>query len=142
MPKTISGHSHVPSIAKGVYTVGGTVTGRMGYNQSPVSWNVTRRSADVTNAVRQALAAGQKMKELEMLKEFFGESMCGDCISIKVTGGHDRNVHKRRRCQLCGTLWPGLEPDNDRRGAIEAQKARKNPFHCSSCQDVGCALCL
>jgi hypothetical protein len=132
MEKRIRGASHVPSIQKGVYNVGGPITGRMGYNTGPLEWKQQHVVIVPTYAAM----------ELEMLKEFFGESMCGDCISTKVTGGHDRNVHNRRRCQLCGTLWPGLEPDNDRRGAIEAQKARKISFHCSSCQDVGCALCL
>jgi hypothetical protein len=56
--------------------------------------------------------------------EFFGDSMCGDCISTKLTGGHDRNADKRRICQMCGTVWPGLEPDNNRRQAIADQKAR------------------
>ncbi|KKN32077.1 hypothetical protein LCGC14_0817320, partial [marine sediment metagenome] len=130
--KSLRGTFHVPNIKKGTYQVGGTVTGRMSYNQSPVEW---------PKPYGVAKSFGGAMKSIR--SEFFGHlRMCGDCISTKVTGSHDRNVHERRVCQLCGTVWPGLEPHNDRRGAIMAQRARKNPFHCSSCQDVGCALCL
>jgi hypothetical protein len=122
--KSITGASHVPSIQKGVYHVGGTVTGRMDYNQGPSKWLSTPRPF-VSNAVIQAANADAQMREFELLKEFYGDSMCGDCIGTKVLGGHDRKADKRRTCQLCGTVWPGLEPDNNRRGAIEAQKAKK-----------------
>jgi hypothetical protein len=105
--KRIRGHSHVPAISKGVYQVG-TVTGPMNYNDGPKSWGGA-----------MARAIGSKRKT-----EFFGDSMCGDCIGTKVTGGHDRNKDKRRVCQLCDTVWPGLEPDNNRRQAIADQKAR------------------
>ncbi len=119
LEKRIRGHSHVPNITKGVYQAGVAI-GRMGYNPGPVPWQVLGSNHDehLDKLIRE-------MKEIEMLKEFYGESMCGDCISVKVTGGHDRNLHKRRRCQLCGTLWPGLEPENDRRQAIADQKAKK-----------------
>ncbi len=112
-PKSIRGHSHVPRITKGVILVG-TMTGRMSYNDGPTAWH-TNTPKSFGGAI---LAQSQR-------EEFFGKSMCGDCISTKVTGGHDRNVDKRRVCQLCGTLWPGLEPDNNRRQAIADQKARK-----------------
>lgn len=110
--KTIVGHSHVPNIKKGAYQVGtASPTGRLDYNKGPVPWQVP-----APKSFGGALA--------RMGNDFFGKSMCGDCIRIKVTGGHDRNSDKRRQCQLCGTVWPGLEPDNDRRGAIMAQRAR------------------
>jgi hypothetical protein len=120
MAKTIRGHSHVPAIQKGVYQVG-TVspTGRLDYNKGPVPWQTPGPKS-----------WGGAMARMGM-KDFFGESMCGDCISTKVTGGHDPRADKRRKCQLCGTVWPGLEPDNDRRGAILAQRTRtseKNPL--------------
>ena len=109
-PKSIRGHSHTPRIAKGAYNVGGTTTRQMEYDDGPKSWG-------------GAMARiGKKRKS--MAKEFFGESMCGDCIGTKVTGGHDRNTDNRRVCQLCGTVWPGLEPENNRRQAIADQKAR------------------
>ena len=110
----IRGHSHVPSPIKGVYNIGGTVTGRMSYNDGPTAWH--------TNSPK---SFGGALERMAMRKEFFGESMCGDCISTKITGGHDRNTDNRRKCQLCGTVWPGLEPDNNRRQAIADQKARK-----------------
>lgn len=129
MPKkSIIGASHVPRIAKGVYAIGNPCA-EIEYNYGPSTWRT-----------HTPKSFGGAMKSMQ--KEFFGKSMCGDCIGIKVTGGHDRNIHNRRKCQLCGTIWPGLEPDNDRRGAIEAQRARRASFHCPSCQDVGCALCL
>ena len=142
--KSIIGASHVPNIKKGMYQVGSSLT-RLDYNKGPTTWR--------TNP---SITFGGALARMAMKKEFFGGSMCGDCISTKVTGGHDRNVHERRVCQLCGTLWPGLEPHNDRRGAIMAQRARKTGFKantpardrdealypCSSCQDVGCVLCL
>jgi hypothetical protein len=117
--KKIIGHSHVPAITKGVYQVG-TVspTGRLDYNKGPVPWQTPAKSWGGA----MARAAGIKRKS--MAKEFFGESMCGDCIGTKVTGGHDRRNDNRRVCQLCGTVWPGLEPDNNRRQAIADQKAR------------------
>lgn len=124
MGKRIRGHSHVPAPMKGVYQVGGTVTGRMSYNQGPAVWSTPRPF--VSNAVIQAAAAEQMMRDMTMLKEFFGESMCGDCISTKLTGGHDRNSDKRRTCQLCGTVWSGLEPENERRKAIMEQRKRKH----------------
>ncbi len=40
MSKTIRGASHVPRITKGVYQIGGSVTGRMSYNQGPVKWQL------------------------------------------------------------------------------------------------------
>ncbi len=125
--KSIIGHSHVPNIKKGTYQIG---------SSAPVKTTVTIVKMGPTT---WTLPAGMTMRTKEA---FFGGSMCGDCIRTKVTGDHDRRVRNRRVCQLCGTVWPGLEPDNDRRGAIEAQKARRPSFHCSSCQDVGCALCL
>lgn len=143
--KSLRGASHVPNIKKGTYQVGGTVTGRLDYNQNPTVWQLPPSNAK---------SFGGVMKNIR--SEFFGKSMCGDCISTKVTGGHDPRTDNRRKCQLCGTVWPGPEPDNDRRGAIMAQRARKTGskanslareskealYPCSSCQDVGCALCL
>jgi hypothetical protein len=121
--RRIRGHSHVPAPMKGVYQVGSAVspTGRLNYNQGPVAW---QSLPFVSNAVIQAAHADAQMREFELLKEFYGDSMCGDCIATKVTGGHDPRAHNRRRCQLCGTLWPGLEPENNRRGAILAQRTR------------------
>ena len=128
-PPSIIGASHVPRITKGVYQVGTSVTGQTGYNQGPESWVPGTIVLGDNHTIQMAHA--DRMQEMEklMLKEFYGDSMCGDCISIKVLGGHDRNVHERRRCQLCGTLWPGLEPYNDRRQAIADQKSKK-------CRDV------
>lgn len=108
MPKSIRGHSHVPTIKKGVYAVGNPCA-EIEYNYGPSTWRTPKSFEGA-------------MKSMQ--KEFFGGSMCGDCIGIKVTGGHDRNIHNRRKCQLCGTVWPGLEPDNNRRQAILDQKAR------------------
>jgi hypothetical protein len=108
MNKRIRGHSHVPAIQKGVYQVGTATRLELDYNDGPKSWGGA-----------MARAMGSKRKT-----EFFGDSMCGDCISTKLTGGHDRNVNERRICQMCGTVWPGLEPDNNRRQAIADQKAR------------------
>jgi hypothetical protein len=101
---------------KGVYVVGNPCA-EIDYNYGPSTW---RTNAPKSWGGAMARAIGSKRKT-----EFFGDSMCGDCISTKMTGGHDRNVDKRRVCQLCGTLWPGLEPDNNRRQAIADQKARK-----------------
>ena len=50
--------------------------------------------------------------------------MCGDCISIKLLGGHDPRVNKERTCRMCGTHWNGLEAGG-RRKAILEQRARK-----------------
>ncbi len=111
MAKTIRGHSHVPAIHKGAYQIGTATMGPMDYDDGPKSWG---------GAMARVL--GRKRKS--MAKEFFGESMCGDCIRVKVTGDHDRRTHDRRVCQLCGTVWPGLEPHNNRRQAIADQKAR------------------
>jgi hypothetical protein len=109
----IRGASHTPQITKGVYQVGCSPTGRLDYNRGPVPWQSAPKSF------------GGALARMAMKKDFYGDSMCGDCISIKLVGSHDPRIHLRQRCQLCGTIWPGLEPDNDRRGAIEAQKAKK-----------------
>lgn len=128
--RPIRGHSHVPRMAKGVYNVGSSPTGRLDYNQGPTSWTMPRGAIvggrQNGKSSLQAAMAEQMMEEMKQEMDAAKMSgMCGDCIGNKVTGGHDPKVDKRRKCQLCGTVWPGLEPDNDRRGAILAQKARK-----------------
>lgn len=110
IPKEVRAHSHVPTLAKGLYQLGSNIVHTLDYDDGPKSWG-------------GAMARiGRKSKSMD--KTFFGGSMCGDCIGKTVTGGHDRNIDNRRVCQLCGTIWPGLEPDNDRRGAILAQRER------------------
>jgi formate dehydrogenase maturation protein FdhE len=50
------------------------------------------------------------------------ENMCGSCAAMVLTKSHDPNTMARFICKLCRTDWPGIEPGNDRRGAIMAQR--------------------
>ncbi len=47
------------------------------------------------------------------------QGMCGDCI-----GRSEETVVGSYRCPLCGTPWYGPEPDNRRREAVAATKAK------------------
>lgn len=61
-----------------------------------------------------------------MADTMFGDgNMCGRCAATKMSKSHDPNKHKRWKCQLCQTDWFGIEPGNDRRGAIMSQRERK-----------------
>ena len=60
-----------------------------------------------------------------MADSMFGEGeMCGRCAGIKMSKSHDPYKQARWKCQLCFTEWMGIEPGNDRRGAIMAQRRK------------------
>jgi len=60
-----------------------------------------------------------------MADSMFGEGeMCGQCKMTLMSKSHNPYEHPRWKCQMCQTDWFGIEPGNDRRGAIMAQRRK------------------
>jgi hypothetical protein len=113
--KKTRGHSHTPQTVNGLYKVGASPTGRLGYNTGASAW---QQPSKIGAQVRKSVLSSLR-------DDMFGEGeMCGACKLIHLGKQHNPNTDRRRVCTLCGTDWFGIEPGNDRRGAIEAQKAR------------------
>ncbi len=105
--KSIVGHSHTPAIHKGVYKMGSSLAGRLDYNGPTVLHTMPKSLLET------------------MADSMFGEGeMCGHCKLTLLAESHNPNEHARWKCQMCQTDWFGIEPGNDRRGAIAAQKRR------------------
>lgn len=104
---------------KSLYNAGVSTTGATNYT-------VQAAAADAMLSEGQQMKEHQILKDFKDFKDFIRKSKpCDACINVKLFGSHDPRVNNRRRCQLCNTLCPGLEPDNDRRGAIKAQKEKE-----------------
>lgn len=133
--RSIVGHSHVPNFPKGL-KLHGTQTGRMSgkvpqYSNGPSAWNQGSVIVNPTGQAQQINTIDFAAAELRVLASMFGDSMCGDCIRVKMLKEHD-DIH--RTCQLCGTVWPGIEPGNRRREAVEATRAAR-----ATTDRLGCA---
>lgn len=117
--KSIAGHYHMPIGDVHHYAVG-SPTGRLDYNKGPAIWS--NRPVIIQNPCAQM---GTRTTLDRMADSMFGEGeMCGRCAMTKLGKTHDPYKHARWKCQLCSTEWMGIEPGNDRRGAIAAQKRR------------------
>jgi hypothetical protein len=125
------GASHVPNIQKGTYHVGGTKTGRLDYNKGPSAWNQGSVIVYPNGPAQQIpiLPFDFAEAELRMAQAMFGDEMCGDCIRVKLCKEHDPMTADRRVCPLCETVWPGAEPGNRRREAVEATHAARAESH-------------
>lgn len=106
--KSIVGHSHVQNPIKGGYAVGTMVT----MPNPCAQWYPA-----LDNVPKSLLET--------MADSMFGEGeMCGHCKLTLLAESHDPNKHARWKCQMCQTDWMGIEPGNDRRGAIMAQRRK------------------
>ena len=148
---TIMGHSHVPNISPGV-VLHGTKTGRWSgkvpqYNTGPSAWGSNPCGEMILGDVHaisvwdQELTADEIVAiynqggaanifdfaeaELRIAQAMFGDGMCGDCIRVRICKEHDPMTSDRRVCPLCETVWPGAEPGNRRREAVEATRAAR-----------------
>ncbi len=133
--RSIMGASHVPNIQKGAYQVGGTKTGRLDYNKGPSAWNHSHTVVHPNGPPQQIPVfpfVGEfdfAEAELRMAAAMFGDEMCGDCIRVHLRKEHDPMTADRRVCPLCETVWPGAEPGNRRREAVEATHAARAETH-------------
>lgn len=129
--RTIRGASHVPNIQKGTYHVGGTKTGHIPYNTGPSAWNPCSVIITTSGPPQHIPVLPFDFAEFELrgARAMFGDEMCGDCIRVHLRKEHDPMTSDRRVCPLCETVWPGAEPGNRRREAVEATRAARARSH-------------